>query len=470
MTDDPLGTFREDLVAASSHARSSRRRRYATIGGAALVVAVAAIAVGVRASDPSRQREEVVSGGPPTSEDESIGTAIPTGPVWSIAAPPGWRRAGPELLPGLGPTSLTLATIPLSDAAGGACGSVPEEALRRLGSDDALVTLVFYGPKAVHAPPWPDSGFDESSFPADPARPVEDCDLPGGVEVHAGEWSQGGQGVGVLAAFGTEVTAERQAEAWAAVSSLQPEHGDAAGRPACVVTRPTEPGLTVPDEWPERPSSGVWYGTEALWTALPTDGSSPTPRKSVWWSTRFQGGSREPTPEINVTWERLDAPAPTVQALSQGTNAHSVEDGSFMIAGIDPLTAGCWSVTASYRGANLSYVYWSAPGLWTAVAPTTDATPELVEGIVHFDEERSCVVLRGDDGRLTPVVWPAATSLTTGGRISLTDGTTLDVGDRVRAAGSVEPAEPHLATVTQGCMPDSIESEVVVLSDVVLVP
>ena len=42
---------------------------------------------------------------------------------------------------------------------------------------------------------------------------------------------------------------------------------------------------------------------------------------------------------------------------SPGTNAYTPEDRWFMIAGIDPNTPGCWRVTATYKGATLSYVY-----------------------------------------------------------------------------------------------------------------
>ncbi len=48
--------------------------------------------------------------------------------------------------------------------------------------------------------------------------------------------------------------------------------------------------------------------------------------------------------------------APLVAQGSPGTNAHTPEDGWFMIAGIDPDSEGCWPVTAEYRGATLSYI------------------------------------------------------------------------------------------------------------------
>jgi hypothetical protein len=456
MTTDPLGTFRDDLVKAAADARPRRRRRAVMTGAFAAAAAVVAATVSVQSTDQNGRDEEVVAGDPPITARSTVGGGqIPSGPVWSIAAPAGWRRAGAELLTKLSPPSLTLATTPLSDAAGGPCAGVSAEALAGLGPGDALVSVVFHGPKADDASAWPDGGFDDTVLPAGQGATPDGCDLPSDVEVHQGVWSRGGQGLGVLVAFGTEVGLARRAETWATLSSLQPEEGDAAAAPVCVMTRPTGPGLAVPEAWPERPASGVWYGTRDLWTVLPTDGSSPTPRKSVWWSSRFEGGPQEPTPDVNVTWRRLDAPAPIVQVLGQGTNAHTPEEGSFMIAGIDPLAAGCWSVTGSYRGTNLTYVYWSEPGIWAVQTPAEVGDGAAIEGTVHFDEDRNCVVLRGDDGTLHPVVWPAGTTITDDGSIALADGTALAPGDRVQGGGGMQPADGYLGLAPQGCLPDA---------------
>lgn len=141
----------------------------------------------------------------------------------------------------------------------------------------------------------------------------------------------------------------------------------------CPVTMPPEPGLEVsapddvvyteafpaPEPYPHRyPRDGmVWYGTEDLWTALPVDGDYVA-RKSVWWSTNFPGGMVEEQPEVWVTWTRLDIPEPVVMDNGgRATNAHTGEDGWFMVAGIDPDEPGCWKVEATYKDATLSYVY-----------------------------------------------------------------------------------------------------------------
>jgi hypothetical protein len=144
----------------------------------------------------------------------------------------------------------------------------------------------------------------------------------------------------------------------------------------CPVTIPPQPGFAAsepddatysqhfpaPDPWPaEYPyADTVWYGTDDLWTALPTDGEYGT-RKSVWWSSNFEGGISESEPEVWVTWTRLDTDEPvTFDNAGKATNAHTPTDGWFMIAGIDPGEPGCWEVTATYKGATLTYVYETA--------------------------------------------------------------------------------------------------------------
>jgi len=123
----------------------------------------------------------------------------------------------------------------------------------------------------------------------------------------------------------------------------------------CPVTVPGEP-LVVPDPYPVAPSFGVWYGTEDLWTVLEIDGTY-APRKGVFWSKSFPGGDVEEQPDLEVTWQRLDGPKTVITEGNPGTNAYTPEEGWFMMAGIDPDKPGCWEVTATYRGASLSYVY-----------------------------------------------------------------------------------------------------------------
>ncbi len=128
---------------------------------------------------------------------------------------------------------------------------------------------------------------------------------------------------------------------------------------SCSTTIPPQPGFQPPEPWPvTHPNEGrVWYGTGDLWTSLATDGNHDW-GKSVWWSVHFGGGAIEPDPEIGVVWRRLDdGSALVIEEQAPGTNAFTEDHGWAMLNGIDPDESGCWEVTATYRGATLSYVY-----------------------------------------------------------------------------------------------------------------
>ncbi len=281
-------------------------------------------------------------------------TAMPPPAAWSIAYPATWQRADSELMPNLSWDSVTLATFPLVPG-GDNCAHLPENSLRALGSRDALISIFLSRTVGSDARPWPADGFDAAVFPQ-AGGPVDahECAQRPELTVHWGPWLHGSEGMYVLVAFGDETPEAVRNQAWKILSSLiVPETRDPAA--PCIATRPLQPGLTVPPSHPDTPVFGVWYGTDELWTVLQAD-AGYLPRKSVWWSRRFPGGVEEEQPEITVTWERLDADE-TIIAGPPGTNAFTSEEGWFMIAGIDPQTAGCWRVTARYKGAQLSYVY-----------------------------------------------------------------------------------------------------------------
>jgi hypothetical protein len=144
------------------------------------------------------------------------------------------------------------------------------------------------------------------------------------------------------------------------------------------VVVPDECGATIPDEafvppdgyQPTRTDGKVWFGTEELWTAIPANGISDF-EKSVWWSSNFPGSAEEPRPEIQVTFRLLGDESKTI-TNSNATIASTPDEGSFMSVGFQPDLQGCWEVTATYKDATLTYVYFSAAG-----RPPTVEVPDL---------------------------------------------------------------------------------------------
>lgn len=145
----------------------------------------------------------------------------------------------------------------------------------------------------------------------------------------------------------------------------------------CQVTIPSQ-SFTPPDGYPATPSDPdmVWFGKDELWTAVPTDGISEE-RKSVWWSSQFTDPGIESSPDITVTYTLLGSPSLTI-VNDQGTNASTREDGLFIIAGSEPDIEGCWHVTAIYKNASLSYIYYNPEGQDPATATPTAVVPEVV--------------------------------------------------------------------------------------------
>ncbi|HET6593993.1 MAG TPA: hypothetical protein VFG81_00115 [Anaerolineales bacterium] len=138
--------------------------------------------------------------------------------------------------------------------------------------------------------------------------------------------------------------------------------------PTCPVTVPQNPLFVPPAPYDSLGFEGsFWYGSNSLWTAIPRDGvwwglpahASGYSQKVFWWREGYDW-AEEPEPDLIVTGERLDAPAPPV-VVSKGTNAYAGDIGSAMLVGVDFPTLGCWKLTGNYRDAELSFVVWVAP-------------------------------------------------------------------------------------------------------------
>ena len=153
----------------------------------------------------------------------------------------------------------------------------------------------------------------------------------------------------------------------AAIPMGAPASGDlpSAPPPSCPVTRPPQSPFIPPTPYPSMvpPLYGdqFWYGTPALWTWLPADGTWHTLRdKSFWWRQGFDG-SVEQQPALTLAGRRLDGQAPPFVAPAPATNGFRTDLGAFMLTMVDLPTPGCWEITGRYPGAELRFVVWVAP-------------------------------------------------------------------------------------------------------------
>jgi hypothetical protein len=77
-------------------------------------------------------------------------------------------------------------------------------------------------------------------------------------------------------------------------------------------------------------------------------------QKLAWWKQGYDWQA-EPEPDLTVIGRRLDGEAPPLIA-SKATNAYAEDIGSAMMVGFDIPTAGCWEITGSIDGQELSFV------------------------------------------------------------------------------------------------------------------
>jgi hypothetical protein len=126
---------------------------------------------------------------------------------------------------------------------------------------------------------------------------------------------------------------------------------------ACPVTKhPGQPFVPPPPYWRDNHPNQFWYGTDSLWTLL---GSCPwnihgNPKLTYW--HRGFDWRKEPQPELTVIAKRLDRAAPPVAAGGAVAVFVTTERAAMMVTGFDIPSAGCWKITAQYRGNELSFI------------------------------------------------------------------------------------------------------------------
>ena len=134
----------------------------------------------------------------------------------------------------------------------------------------------------------------------------------------------------------------------------------------CLTTLPSSPMFAPPAPYDSvHPSNNMfWYGTDALWTQLGSDGvwhiknnadeHNGYVTKLVFWRKGFDW-RKEPEPALIVTARRMDGDSPSV-AVAHANAVFVTSNTPAMMTGIRIPTTGCWEVTGHYGGHTLSFI------------------------------------------------------------------------------------------------------------------
>ena len=112
---------------------------------------------------------------------------------------------------------------------------------------------------------------------------------------------------------------------------------------------------------------GFYLGTEKLWTTVRKSGDvwGWAPRgpghaqdltAKIFWGSVDYDRRREGNADLRVVGRRLDGDAPNLWTM-RTTNALG-DPYDYMLTGVYVPTPGCWEITGSYKGQQLSFVVW----------------------------------------------------------------------------------------------------------------
>jgi hypothetical protein len=133
---------------------------------------------------------------------------------------------------------------------------------------------------------------------------------------------------------------------------------------ACLTTLPPSTPFTPSRQYESVrvEPDGFWYGTDALWTQLVVDGTWYTTgnvdknggyaAKLVFWSQEFDW-RKGPEPGFILTARRVDADSPSF--ANAGAGPVFIQGKPAMMTGIHIPTAGCWQISAHYKGHVLTF-------------------------------------------------------------------------------------------------------------------
>lgn len=142
--------------------------------------------------------------------------------------------------------------------------------------------------------------------------------------------------------------------------------GAAASEATCIVTVP-KPTAIAPIHNSEAvtvPAGSTWYGDANLATFLPEDGAVWTDlpkaegrlsQKLFFWSEGYSS-SDELQPPLELEAVLLDSSDGSEVVYPPATHGFRDDWGSFIVAGIELGSSGCWEVRAEYKGSRLTFI------------------------------------------------------------------------------------------------------------------
>ena len=153
------------------------------------------------------------------------------------------------------------------------------------------------------------------------------------------------------------------------IPDVVPEAEPAVEAPACPVTAARD-AFVPPGPYPSRTPvpSDFWYGTSALWTLLPRDGTwrslphdeTGYTQKVFLWRPGYDGRA-EQTPDVAITGTNRDGEAAPLR-MEDATNAFRRDFGGWaMLVEVTLPAPGCWDLAASYRDHTVAFTVLVTP-------------------------------------------------------------------------------------------------------------
>lgn len=143
----------------------------------------------------------------------------------------------------------------------------------------------------------------------------------------------------------------------------------------CPVTKPSDHPFVPPSPYPAKQDKGsFWFGSDRLWTSLPVNGTwgrlghytpdDPTFRQKLFfWRQGYD--PRTEGSKLKISGRRIDSPTPLLISdpappllVDEPTNGGWTKDDSFIVAGINFPTTGCWEITGHYERDEVTFVVW----------------------------------------------------------------------------------------------------------------